>query len=154
MNKKAYWTMFGRTSPHPDFWNLIEIPDHEMAVRGISRTEQKLPQPKLTEENCVEEMIKRMSKSADWLKSIEGKAITRGITFETMIRLDAEWQCAKLKENDQLIIQAFSDEDCIDQIINQIMQDEAWLEKVKEKARKKKIPVDQMIRKDAEWLCR
>lgn len=154
MCKNAYWAMFGRTKPHPDFWNLVEIPDHKMAVRGIYRANLKLPQPKLTEENCVEEMIKRISKSADWLKSIEEKAITRGITFETMIRLDAEWQCAKLKENGQLVTNAFSEEDCIDQIINQIMQDEAWLEKVIEKARKKKIPLDQMLRKDAEWLCR
>lgn len=153
MTKKAYWALFGRTTYHPDFWSLIEIPDHEMAVRGIYKTKLKLPQPILTEENCVEEEIERMSNSADWLKLIEEKAITRDISFETMIRLEAEWQCAKLKENGQLRIKAFSDEDCIDQIINQIMQDDAWLQKVKEKARKKKIPLDQMLRKDAEWLC-
>jgi hypothetical protein len=154
MNKKTYWAMFGRTRLHPDFWNLVEKPDHKMALRGIYIAKLKLPQPRLTEENCVEEMIKIISETPGWLKLIEEKAIARGIALETMIRLDAGWQCAKLKEKGQLALNEFSDEDCIDQIISQILQDEAWLETVKEKARKKKIPLDQMIRKDAEWLCR
>ncbi|MFU8843032.1 MAG: hypothetical protein ACNA7V_04410 [Bacteroidales bacterium] len=154
MTKKAYWSIFGKTSADHDYWYLIEIPDHTQAVKGIYTTFPKDPYLKLTEDNCVEVTISKIRNNEDWLKLVEEKAILRGLPLDTMIQIDAAWNCKKMINQGLIEKTPEHLRKCIAEIIEQMKNDEGWMSQVEEKARKKKITTEEMMREDAEWICK
>jgi len=41
MSKKAYWSSFGHLKPQTDFYNLLENPDYDKAIKGIQAVQNK-----------------------------------------------------------------------------------------------------------------
>lgn len=41
MTKKAYWSSFGHTKPQQGFYDLLETPDYEKAIKGIQAVKPK-----------------------------------------------------------------------------------------------------------------
>jgi hypothetical protein len=84
----------------------------------------------------------------DWFRFLVGKARKRSVTLEQMIRTDAEY-CFITDYNS---IPDKNREDTIAYIAISIKKDPDWLKKVEEKAKFLKIPLEEMIDKDARFL--
>lgn len=81
-----------------------------------------------------------------WKNSVQEKAEKSQITFNEQLDKDAEWMA--LNEKKKTLEKEFE----IEAIINRIRSDSKWLQSVREKAAHKNISLDEMLRKDAEWL--
>jgi len=86
----------------------------------------------------------------EWFRFMVTKARKQGVTLEKMIRIDAEYMFF----NDFSTIQDKNSEDSIAYIAITIKNNPDWLHKVNEKAKLMKVPLEEMIDRDARYQYR
>ncbi|MFA6950342.1 MAG: hypothetical protein WCQ70_06630 [Lentimicrobiaceae bacterium] len=88
MTREAYWYSFGRLVPGLRFYELIEMPDYEMALIGI------YPKP-TSKQKTTEEWIAFVEsgyrKNPEMMKLFEEKAKSSNTAIDTLLRNDAKW---------------------------------------------------------------
>lgn len=93
-------------------------------------------------EDIVKIYINKIKSDPDWMKGISKKAKENNISEDEQVRVDAEW-LIKQEKGDLM--------ERIKWYINEIKSDPEWLEAIKKKANEKNIPLEDMIRQDAQW---
>ena len=86
MTRKAYFDSFGRVHPSAKFNQLLKHPDYEHALQGRPESETVK-----TEDESIEKVIERIKKDKSWLDKVKKKAISRKISLDSMLRLDARY---------------------------------------------------------------
>ncbi|MEZ5196555.1 MAG: hypothetical protein R2764_09185 [Bacteroidales bacterium] len=104
MTKEAYWNTFLKKYPKPDFYDLLVWPDYPSARHGkyyteneISIGEQKIrdglkiesEQPENSK--SIEEFEIMLRNSPSLLELLHEKAVKKGISIDSMIKIDALW---------------------------------------------------------------
>ncbi len=88
--------------------------------------------------------MKSIKEDEKWLTLVKEKAIKNKIPLDSMIYLDAKWTVDNYNGS-------FYDALIKDKIQN-IKQDDKWLNTIREKAIKNKISIDSMLYMDAKWM--
>jgi len=97
--------------------------------------------------------ISKIKSTPKWLKKVAEKAKNENIPVEEMVKKDAEW-CVNedLKAGKIKIILAVDEKEAgILKIIDEIKNNPKWLKYIEDKAKSNNVPLDEMIRTDAEW---
>lgn len=100
---------------------------------------------------------RNIRKDKSWLSEIEKKARQNGVSLNEMIRLDAEFLLEKHSLDVLETItskEIYIDEKEVLKIEQQIRLSPEWLNSVKEKALENNIPLNVMIRLDAEYVVK
>lgn len=109
----------------------------------VKAYEQFLPRDN---ESLIKYYSEKIKSDKNWYNSIIDKAIKNNITISSQLRIDAEFM------TNQNLSESNADERKLQEIIKRITNDEAWFENVKKKAIENNISLDEMLRKDAEWV--
>jgi len=106
---------------------------------------------KLSEEEVVGSVKyyqNRIRKSKEWLKGVTEKAKQWNISLEEMILSDAKYMAEKDLEKKELV------KGSVEYYQKGIRENEAWLKDITEKARKWRIPLEEMILSDAKYMVK
>ena len=156
MNREAYRETFLRLHPTERFWELVTIPDHDLARQGIYREVRPGPaQQKDESENWRrspddEELVSWIMaklENEEGLPAImarepgyAGKYIETVLRTEARARLDAEGR------------DHFEQQWAVELIMKEILGSPDMREYITGKARRNNIPFDSMLHLDAVWL--
>ncbi|MBN2175766.1 MAG: hypothetical protein JW731_16670 [Bacteroidales bacterium] len=155
MTKESYWSSFMKFHPTQKYYKQLVWPDYDSAKIGkyypssemtIGEKWRLLADTLENREDSIQYFKIQIKKDTNLLNQVKQKAIERSISLEQMIEYDATW----LYEQEQ--IKQKEKYQPIEYFINKIKSDSVFYNFVKEKARKKKIPLEEMLRKDAEWM--
>jgi hypothetical protein len=130
------WTIATNIAEH-----LKQFHKKEYKFSKLQKNQQNNASFSLQQINKQIEIIK---KDSVWYSSIKQKSIEQSIPIDSMLIIDATWI---LNENNVSPI----DTNLL-KVIDRINSDSLWLNKIKTKAEKNKISVDDQILLDAEWV--
>jgi len=93
MTREAYWESFGKIKPSERFYHLLSYPDYKSAEKGIypDPVIDPLYTGKLTRKEGIERMKEHISSSPEYLEMIRKKSAEQGISFDSMLYLDARY---------------------------------------------------------------
>lgn len=108
MTKAAYWDSFLRIKPSSAFYDLITIPDMELARQGVYKYEpinkpQPAETPKPLEEKALMEYFEKVIRNSEnWMKIIEKKAQEWDMPVDSVLMKDVRWLYKKeMEKTDQ-----------------------------------------------------
>lgn len=157
MTGKSYWYHFLRTSPDPRYYDALVFPDYYNAVRGKYYTEYEITDKERKEierkklnskSDYVEQIRMEIYRDGGWLNHIREKAKKYGIPLEEMINKDIEWYY------NNNVLPGLREKDPIKYYSLMIRDDPDYYNFVEEKARKRGIPVEEMIEQEAQWIIK
>ena len=155
MSKESYRIHFLKTKFNKQFYNSLIFPDYAGAREGKYYTENEMTEPERqklikshlrTKEDSVNYFKKSITSDPEYFEFVKNKATAKNISYDEMLEKESEWLYQS--SLDSLLKQT----DPIAYYVRQIKNDSNYFEFVKQKAIKKNIPVEEMIRLDAEWL--
>lgn len=95
------------------------------------------------EPQTIEEFVEKIKTNTQMLEMAKEKAVTRGVSLEAMIQLDAEWLYNEKMKN--------TPENQIKLNIERIKADTAWMAAVIKQAAELKVTVEEAIKINAEY---
>jgi Tfp pilus assembly protein PilP len=102
----------------------------------------------LKKEISIEDVKESIRVNEGWMKEIAKKAEERKISVDSAMTEDAIWfmknqlHVSDIKHKEVLTLE---------KVIDKIKHNYEWMEQIREKAKKRNIPVDTMINMDARW---
>ena len=100
-----------------------------------------------TKFTTIKNMENAIFSDSHWLKNVTEKAQKFNMPLEMMVSVDAEY----VVENDSALVNFFNNVGLLEQTIK---NNPDWLKKVEEKAQKKGISIDEMVRMDAKYIIK
>lgn len=104
----------------------------------------KIQKNKIFYDALIKAKINRIKKDEKWLALVKEKSLKQKVPLDTMILLDAKWTVDNFNGDYY--------QELINEKIKTIKEDDKWLNSIKDKAKKNKIPIDSMIYIDAKWM--
>jgi len=91
MTRDAYWSAFGNKHPPAVHKYYFVNPDIQDALKGIYFENDKPVYKHRTPQQFIEELMAGMKKNKPLMDTIAAKANRRGISQDSMLRVDAAW---------------------------------------------------------------
>lgn len=111
----------------------------------LNSNQSTIEEPQVKKEpTTIEEAEMVIRADKNWVEEINKKATERGVTFEEMLKTDAEWILNEQKKN--------SPEGQINQLITKIKSDSSWMVLINKKALEGGVTVEEMVKIDAEGI--
>jgi hypothetical protein len=155
MNKEAYRETFLRLRPTDRFWEIITIPDHDLARQGIYREIRPEPREpgkvkewqRLPEDHeLLSWILVRLKEQPGVLERLLSEAGTAFSDTAVLLRREAEKRLETEGRDYYEKLRA------IELIVKEIEENPAMVEYIEKKARRNKLPYETMLYKDAEWI--
>jgi len=149
MNKDAYWETFLKLYPTEKYYQLIRIPDYEKARKGIyvsvkpeyeKKEKIKIIPSRKEVVDFIYNNLKNDTVMVNRL-SVNGDEIL----LDSALRLEA----IRLYENDSL---GHHKKMILENLQRDIRNNKSIMEDIAEKAKKREISIDSMVKLDAIWL--
>jgi hypothetical protein len=103
MTKESYFASFLKFNPPKDYYDNLIIPNYSNAKKGIYFQNEKSVKQSF-EENSEEMKLKifedEIRNNPVWMEAEAKKAKDKGISIDSMIRIDARWLLSKDNEKD------------------------------------------------------
>jgi hypothetical protein len=153
MNKEAYWETFLKRRPTQRYWDLITIPDYELARQGIYVAIKPDPPKERPREVTVDQERLR----SFIMEVLAQDSLTQDV-IESQELFEQDAQQAWIESQTARILQDqeksyfFAREYLIRAIEHNMRLDPQMQEFIEKKAREQGVPVDTMFRRDAVWV--
>ena len=155
MNKEAYRETFLRLRPTDRFWELITLPDHDLARQGIYREVRPEPREpvkakewqRLPEDHeLLSWILIRLKEQPGLPERLISEAGPACSDTAVLLLREAEKRLATEGRSHYERLRA------VELIVREIEENPAMVEYIEKKAKRNKIPYETMLYKDAEWI--
>ncbi|MFO7923332.1 MAG: hypothetical protein R6U58_06535 [Bacteroidales bacterium] len=155
MNREAYMETFLRLHPTEKFWNLVTLPDHDLARQGIYReirpgtaemTEKTDWRRTPAEGELVVWIANKLEKEEGLIDSLYAVPSYQGMDTQEMLRAEAS---VRLEEKGREYYERMW---ALELIVKEMEGSPQMINYIREKAEKNNISYDSMLLIDAAWL--